>query len=70
MGGILYGLVKNYVIALIVWLLRLTKKPVTDNLTGFNNIAIQGTPQMTAHKEAISLSRVHSCYSYYNLPLF
>ena len=30
------------------------------SLTIFNKIAIQGTPQMAADKEAIILSRVHS----------
>ena len=29
----------------------------------FNKIAIQGTPQMAAEKEAINLSRVYSMYS-------
>ena len=33
------------------------------DLTRFNKIAIQGTPQMAADNEAISLSRVHSDYS-------
>ena len=32
-------------------------------LTRFNKIAIQGTPQMAAGKESVSLSKVHSCYS-------
>ena len=36
----------------------------------FNKIAIQGAPQMAVDKEAISLSRVYSYYSKYNLPLF
>ena len=36
----------------------------------FNKITIQGTPQMAADKEAISLSRVYSCYSNCNLLLF
>ena len=31
-------------------------------LTIFNQIAIQGTPQMAADNEAISLSRIHSSY--------
>ena len=34
---------------------------------GFNTIVIQGTPQMAADKEAISLSRVHSYYPKCNL---
>ena len=38
-----------------------------EDLTRFNNIAIQGTPQMAADKEATSLSRVHSYYSTCNL---
>ena len=37
---------------------------------GFNKIATQGTPQMAAEKEAISLSRVHTYYSTNNLPIF
>ena len=40
------------------------------DLTRFNNIAIQGTPQMAVDEEAISLSRVHSYYSKCNLPNF
>ena len=39
-------------------------------LTRLNKIAIQGTPQMAADKEAICLSRVHSYYSKGNLLLF
>ena len=31
-----------------------------DDLTRFNKIAIQGTPQMAVDKEAIRLSRVYS----------
>ena len=31
-----------------------------SDLTRFNKIAIQGTPQMAVDKEAISLSRVYS----------
>ena len=48
---------------------------IEDNLTSFNKIAIQRTPQMAVDKEAISLSRVYSydskctCrYSMCNLP--
>ena len=33
------------------------------DLTRLNKIAIQGAPQMTVDKEAISLSRVYSYYS-------
>ena len=36
----------------------------------FNNIAIQGTPQMAVDKEDIGLSRVYSYYSTCSLPLF
>ena len=36
----------------------------------FNEIAIQGTPQMAADQEAISLSGVYSYYSACDLPLF
>ena len=39
-------------------------------LIRFNNIAIQGTPQMAAEKEAIGLSRVYSYYYTCDLPLF
>ena len=42
------------------------------DLTRFNKIAIQGTPQMAVDKEDICLSRVYR-YSYYpkcNFPLF
>ena len=43
---------------------------VTD-LTRFNKIAIQGTPQMAVDKEArICLSRVYSYYCKCNFPLF
>ena len=35
------------------------------NLTRFNKIAIQGTPQMAVDKEAIRLSRVYSYDSKY-----
>ena len=38
------------------------------DLTRFNKIAIQGAPQMAVDKESISLSRVYSYYSKYNLP--
>ena len=41
-----------------------------SDLTRFNKIAIQGSPQMAVDKEAISLSRVYSYYSKRNLPLF
>ena len=34
--------------------------PRESDLTRFNKIAIQGTPQMAVDKEAISLSRVYS----------
>ena len=41
------------------------------DLTRFNKIAIQGTPQMTVDKEAIlCLLRVYSYYFKCNLPLF
>ena len=40
------------------------------NLTRFNKIAIQGTPQMAVDKEAICLSRVYSYYPKCNFPLF
>ena len=39
-------------------------------LIRFNKIAIQGTHQMAADKEAIILSRVYSCYSTCNLSLY
>ena len=39
-------------------------------LTRFNKIAIQGTPQMAVDKEAICLSRVYSYYPKCNFPLF
>ena len=38
------------------------------DLTRFNKIAIQGTPQMAVDKEAISLSRVYSYDSKYTCP--
>ena len=41
-----------------------------SNLTRFNKIAIQGTPQMAVDKEAICLSRVYSYYPKCNFPLF
>ena len=41
----------------------------TASLTRFNKIAIQGAPQMAVDKEAISLSRVYSYYSKFNLPI-
>ena len=44
--------------------------PFRSDLTRFNKIAIQGTSQMTVDKEVISLSRVYSYYSKYNLPSF
>ena len=46
--------------------------PVTTKLglTRSNKIAIQGTHQMAADKEAISLSRVYSYYSKCNRHLF
>ena len=40
-----------------------------SDLTRFNNIAIQGTPQMAVDKEAICLSRVYSYYPKCNFPL-
>ena len=41
----------------------------TRNLTIFNKIAIQGTPQMAVDKDAkICLSRVYSCYFKCNFP--
>ena len=40
------------------------------DLTTFNKIAIQGTPQMAVDKEAICLSRVYSNYYKCNLLLF
>ena len=40
------------------------------NLTRFNKIAIQGTPQMAVDKEAICLSGVYSYYPKCNFPLF
>ena len=40
------------------------------DLTRFNKIAIQGTPQMAVDKEAICLSRVYSYYPKCNFPLF
>ena len=40
------------------------------DLTRFNKIATQGTPQMAVDKEAICLSRVYSYYPKCNLPLF
>ena len=43
---------------------------VVHNLTRFNKIAIQGTPQMAVDKEAICLSRVYSYYPKCNFPLF
>ena len=39
------------------------------DLTRFGKIAIQGTPQMAADMESISLLRVHSYYSNCNQPL-
>ena len=41
-----------------------------QDLTRFNKIAIQGTPQMAVDKEAICLSRVYSYYPKCNFPLF
>ena len=42
-----------------------------QDLTRFNKIAIQGTPQMAVDKEAlICLSRVYSYYFKCNFPLF
>ena len=41
----------------------------SKKLTRFNKIAIQGTPQMAADNDAISLSRVNLYYSKCNLPL-
>ena len=41
-----------------------------QDLTRFNKIAIQGTPQMAVDKEAICLSGVYSYYYKCNLPLF
>ena len=42
-----------------------------EDLTRFNKIAIQGTPQIAVDKEAIiCLSRVYSYYSKGNQPLF
>ena len=41
-----------------------------EDLTRFNKIAIQGTPQMAVDKEAICLSRVYSYYPKCNFPLF
>ena len=38
---------------------RLIEFACAIDLTRFNNIAIQGTPQMAVDKEAISLSRVY-----------
>ena len=47
-----------------------TQGPQVD-LTRFNKIAIQGTPQIAVDNEAlICLSRVYSYYSKCNLPLF
>ena len=40
------------------------------DLTRFNKIAIQGTPQMAVDNEAICLSRVYSYYPKCNFPLF
>ena len=41
------------------------------DLTRFNKIAIQGTPQMAVDKEAlICLSRVYSYYFKCNFPFF
>ena len=42
---------------------------IIDGLTIFSKIAIQGTPQMAADKEAITLSRVYSYHSNCNLLL-
>ena len=44
--------------------------PFGNDLTRFNKIATQGTPQMAVDKEANSLSRVYSYYSKFNLCLF
>ena len=41
-----------------------------EDLTRFNKISIQGTPQMAVDKEAICLSRVYSYYPKCNFPLF
>ena len=46
------------------------KRSAIDDLTRFNKITIQGTPQMAVDKEAICLSRVYSYYYKCNLPLF
>ena len=48
----------------------ITDVSVNHYLRRFNTIVIQGTPQMAADKEAISLSRVHSCYPNCNLSIF
>ena len=44
--------------------------PFRSDLTRFNKIAIQGTPQMAVDNEAIILSRVYSYYYNCILPLF
>ena len=40
------------------------RKRGRQDLTRFNKIATQGAPQMAVDKEANSLSRVYSYYSY------
>ena len=42
--------------------------PTSTCLTRFNKIAIQGTPQMTADKEGISVSSMYSYHSKCNRP--
>ena len=42
---------------------------LSECLTRFNKIVIQGTPHMTVDKEAICLSRVYSYYYKCNIPL-
>ena len=49
---------------------KVVLSPFRSDLTIFNKIAIQRTPQIAVEKEAISLSRVYSYYSKYIIPLF
>ena len=50
----------NYCLPRLLWPNQVSRRCSVDNLTRFNKIAIQGTPQMAVvDKEAISLSRVY-----------
>ena len=54
----------------ILDLILTNEEGMIEDLTRFNKIAIQGTPQMAVDKEAICLSRVYSYYPKCNFPLF